>query len=94
MIQVQIAKLANTPVTISAEPDKPFTKSKKKSSPLDDIRKDLDALYALLKLKWKEEGLLIMIQKMNCPLKHLLQITHTTFTIRNCLVMMKKTILI
>ena len=55
MIQVQTAKLANAPVTISAKPDKPFTKSKKKSSPLDDIRKDPDALYALLKLKWKEE---------------------------------------
>ena len=55
MIQVQIAKLANAPITIFAEPDKPSTKSKKKSSPLDDIRKDPDALYTLLKLKWKEE---------------------------------------
>ena len=55
---------------------KPSAKSKKKSSPLDDIREDPN------------------IQKMNCPLKHLLQITHITPTIRNYLVMMKKTLLI
>ena len=35
-----------------------------------------------------------MIQKMDCPLKHLLQTIHITFTIRICQVMMKKTVLI
>ena len=52
---VRTAELANAPVTTSTKTVKSSTKSKKKSSPLDDICKDLDALYALLKLKWKEE---------------------------------------
>ena len=34
---------------------RPLLGPKKKISPLDDIRKDPDVLYALLKLKWKEE---------------------------------------
>ena len=34
---------------------KPLLGPKKKISPLDDIHKDPYALYALLKLKWKEE---------------------------------------
>ena len=36
----------------------------------------------------------LMIQKMNCPLKHLLQKTHITSTIKNYLVRIKKTFLI
>ena len=52
---VQTAELANAPATSSVKHIKPSAKPKRKSSPLDDIRKDLDALYALLKLKWKEE---------------------------------------
>ena len=46
---------ANAPTTSSIKKAKSLAKSKKKISPLDDIRKGADALYALLKLKWKEE---------------------------------------
>ena len=52
---MQIAELANAPAISSTKPVKSSAKSIKKSSPLDDICKDPDALYALLKLKWKEE---------------------------------------
>ena len=52
---MQIVELPNAPATSSAKLVKPSAKPKKKSSPLEDIHKDPDALYALLKLKWKEE---------------------------------------
>ena len=52
---MQIAELANAPASTSAKIVKPFAKLKKKGSPLVEIRKDPDSLYALLKLKWKEE---------------------------------------
>ena len=52
---MQTAELANAPATSSIKLVKSSAKSNKKSSPFDDIRKDLDALYVLLKLKWKEE---------------------------------------
>ena len=52
---MQTAELANAPASTSAKIVKPFAKLKKKGSPLVEIRKDPDSLYALLKLKWKEE---------------------------------------
>jgi len=53
---VQTAKLANAPASTSAKTAKPSAKSKKKGSPLDEIWKEPDALYALLKMISKEKG--------------------------------------
>ena len=54
---VQIAELANAlaSTSTSAKTVKPPAKPKKKDSPLKEIRKNLDALYALLKKLIKEE---------------------------------------
>ena len=47
-------QIANAPTSTSAKTVKPF-KPRKKGSPLDEIRKDPDALYALLKMISKEK---------------------------------------
>ena len=47
---MQKAELAYAPASTSAKTAKPFAKPRKKGSLLDEIRKDLDALYALLKM--------------------------------------------
>ena len=47
--------VANAPTSSSAKSGKPPVKTKKKSSPLDAIRKDPDALYALLTKMVKED---------------------------------------
>ena len=52
---MQTVELANAPASTSAKIVKPSAKLKKKGSPLDEICKDPDSLYAILKLKWKEE---------------------------------------
>ena len=52
---VQKVKLADAPASSSAKNDKPPVKPKKKGSPLDEIRKDPDALYALIKMISKEK---------------------------------------
>ena len=52
---VQIVKLANAPASTSATIVKSSTKPKKKDSPLKEICKDSDTLYALLKKLIKEE---------------------------------------
>ena len=52
---MQKAELANAPASSSAKNDQPPVKPKKKVSPLDEIRKDPDALYALIKMISKEK---------------------------------------
>ena len=52
---MQTAKLANALASTSAKTAKPSAKSKKKGSPLDEIWKEPDALYALLKLICEKE---------------------------------------
>ena len=52
---MQKAKLADTPASSSAKTINPFVKPRKKGSPLDEIRKDPDALYALIKMISKEK---------------------------------------
>ena len=47
--------VANAPASSSTKNVKPPVKSKKKGSPLDAIRKDPDALYALLTKIIKED---------------------------------------
>ena len=51
----QIAELANAPTSSSTRSGKTSVKSKNKDSPLDEIRKDLDVLYAFLKAAWEKE---------------------------------------
>ena len=86
--------MADAPASSSTKNVKPPVKSKKKGSPLDAIRKDPDALYALLTKMIKEMKLLIQI--MNGPLKPLFQKTLTILTLKSTptyrtgLVMMKK----
>ena len=52
---VQKTELADAPASTFAKTVKSIAKPRKKSSPLDDIRKDPDALYALLKMISKEK---------------------------------------
>ena len=52
---VQKVELADAPVSTSAKTVKPSTKPRKKGSPLDEICKDYDALYALIKMTSKEK---------------------------------------
>jgi len=52
---VQKAELANAPTSSSTKTVKPLAKPRKKGSPLDEIRKDPDALYALTKMISKEK---------------------------------------
>ena len=52
---VQKAKLADAPTSTSAKTVKSTTKPRKKGSHLDEIRKDPDALYALIKMISKEK---------------------------------------
>ena len=52
---MQKAELANAPASSSAKNVKPLVKPRKKSSPLDEIRKDPDALYALIQMIAKEK---------------------------------------
>ena len=52
---VQIAEPAIAPASSSARSGKTSVKSKSKGSPLDEIGKDPDALYALLKAAWEKE---------------------------------------
>jgi len=52
---VQKAELANAPASSSAKTVKTSTNPRKKGSSLDEIRKDLDALYALIKMISKEK---------------------------------------
>ena len=52
---VQKAELANAHASTSVTTVQSSVKPKKKGSPLDEIRKDPDALYALLKLISKEK---------------------------------------
>ena len=47
--------VADAPASSSTQNVKPPTKSKKKGSPLDAIRKDPDALFALLSKMIKED---------------------------------------
>ena len=47
--------VADAPASSTAKNIKPPIKSKKKGSPLDEIRKDPDALYALLTKMIKEK---------------------------------------
>ena len=51
----QIAEPAITPASSSAKSDKTIVKSKSKGSPLDEIKKDPGALYALLKVAQEKE---------------------------------------
>ena len=52
---MQKAKLADAPTSTSAKTVKSTTKPRKKGSHLDEIRKDPDALYALIKMISKEK---------------------------------------
>ena len=52
---VQKAELADAPASISTKTVKSTAKSRNKGSPLDEICKDLDALYALIKMISKEK---------------------------------------
>ena len=52
---VQKAELVDAPASTFAKTVKPSTKPRKKGSPLDEIRKDPDALYALIKMISKEK---------------------------------------
>ena len=52
---MQKAKLADAPVSTSTKHVKPFAKPRKKGSPLDEIHKGPDALYALIKMISKEK---------------------------------------
>ena len=52
---VQKAELADAPASTSTKTVKLPAKPKKKGSPLDEIRKDPDALYALIKMISKEK---------------------------------------
>ena len=52
---MQKAELADALASISIKLGKHSTKPRKKGSPLDEIRKDLDALYALIKMISKEK---------------------------------------
>ena len=52
---MQKAELTNAPASSSAKNDQPPVKPKKKVSPLDEICKDPDALYALIKMISKEK---------------------------------------
>ena len=54
-MQKAVVDAPDAPVSSSAKNVKPPIKSKKKVSPLDAIRKDLDALYALLTKMIKED---------------------------------------
>ena len=85
---VQTVELANAPASTSTKTVKSSTKPKK------IWKKFVRTLMLYMpSSRWngrRKKLLIIMIQKMNCPLKYLLQITHITPTIRNCLVMMKK----
>ena len=51
----QTAELANAPASASAKTIKPSAMPKKKGSLLEEISKDPDALYAILKAICKEE---------------------------------------
>ena len=52
---MQKAKLANAPTSTSAKTVKSIAKPRKKGFPLDEICKDPDALYALIKMISKEK---------------------------------------
>ena len=52
---MQKVELADTPVSISAKTVKPSAKPRKKGFPLDEICKDHDVLYALIKMILKEK---------------------------------------
>ena len=52
---VQKAELADAPASTSTKAIKPSTKPRKKVSPLDEICKDPNALYALIKMISKEK---------------------------------------
>ena len=52
---MQKAELADAPASSSSKTVKPLVKPKKKGSPLEEICKDLDALYALIKMISKEK---------------------------------------
>ena len=52
---MQKAELPNTPASSSTKTVIPPVKPRKKGSPLDEIRKDPDALYALIKMISKEK---------------------------------------
>ena len=54
-MQKAVADAPNAPASSSTKNVKPPIKSKKKSSPLDAIRKDPDALYVLLTKMIKED---------------------------------------
>ena len=52
---MQKAELPNTPTSSSTKTVIPPVKPRKKGSPLDEIRKDPNALYALIKMISKEK---------------------------------------
>ena len=52
---MQKAEIADVLASTSAKTVKSFAKPRKKGSPLDEIRKDHDALYALLKMISREK---------------------------------------
>ena len=52
---MQKTELADAPASTCAKTVKSIAKPRKKSFPLDDIRKDPDALYALIKMISKEK---------------------------------------
>ena len=52
---MQKAELTDAPISSSAKTVKPPVKPRKKGSPLDEIRKDPDSLYALIKMISKEK---------------------------------------
>ena len=52
---MQKAELVDASTSTSTKTIKSFAKPRKKGSPLDEIRKDPDALYALIKMISKEK---------------------------------------
>ena len=52
---MQKAELADAPASTSAKTVKSIAKPRKKGSTLDEIRKDPDVLYALIKMISKEK---------------------------------------
>ena len=85
---MQKTELADAPASTFAKTVKSIAKPRKKSSPLDDIRKDPDALYALLKMISKEK------EATDAEDERWLQKTLSTPTIRSGLDVMKKKLMI
>ena len=52
---MQKTELADAPASTSAKTVKSIAKPRKKGSPLDEIRKELDALYSHIKMISKEK---------------------------------------